>query len=86
MSTLYTDKDCYSDRFQDVREASMNLRFALDDMRIMHDMGDVEPTADDCRELLDAHLQLDRVFKMLDAMRQRQSRAAYGYPQEIVTE
>lgn len=82
----YTDYDCYSDRFQEVREASMNIRFALDDMRIMHDMGDVEPTAEDCRELLDAHLTLERVFKLLDAMRQRQSRAAYGYPQEIVTE
>jgi len=86
MSTLYTDADCYSERFQEVRQACMNLRFALDDMRIMHNMGDVEPTADNCRELLDAHLQLDRVFKILDAMRQRQSRAAYGYPQEIVQE
>lgn len=82
----YTDYDCYSDRFQDVREASMNIRFALDDMRIMHEIGDVEPTAEDCRQLLDAHLKLTQAFKVLDAMRQRQSRAAYGYPQEIVQE
>jgi len=79
--------DIYTDRLFDVRESVLDIKNAMDALMFMFELSDdVQPTRTDSVELLGvrAHLQVAR--KMLEEIRQRQSKQAYGFLQEIVQE
>jgi len=81
------EEDIYTDRLFDVREAVLDVKNAMDALMFMFEFSDdVQPTRNDSVELLGVRAHLQVALKMLEEMRQRQSKQAYGFAQESVQE
>ena len=81
------EEDIYTDRLFDVRESVLDIKNAMDALIFMFELSDeVKPTRTDSVELLGVRAHLQVALKMLEEMRQRQSKQAYGFPQESVQE
>ena len=81
------EEDIYTDRLFEVREAVLDVKNAMDALMFMFELSDdVQPTRTDSVELLAVMTSLQVALKMLEEMRQRQSKQAYGFAQESVQE
>ena len=81
------EEDIYTDRLFEVREAVLDVKNAMDALMFMFELSDdVQPTRTDSVELLAVMTSLQVALKMLEEMRQRQSKQAYGFHQESVQE
>jgi hypothetical protein len=80
-------EDIYTDRLFKVREEVLDITNAMDALMFMFELSDdVKPTGTDSIELLGVRSHLQVALKMLEKMRQRQSKQAYGFAQESVQE
>ena len=81
------EEDIYTDRLFDVRESVLDIKNAMDALMFMFEFSDeVKPTRTDSVELLGVRARLQVDLKMLEEIRQRQSKQAYGFHQESVQE
>lgn len=81
------EEDIYTDRLFDVRESVLDIKNAMDALMFMFELSDdVQPTRTDSVKLLGVRAHLQVALKMLEEMRQRQSKQAYGFAQESVQE
>jgi hypothetical protein len=81
------EEDIYTDRLFEVREAVLDVKNAMDALMFMFELSDeVKPTRNDSIALLAVRTRLQVDLEMLEEIRQRQSKQAYGFTQESVQE
>jgi hypothetical protein len=80
-------EDIYTDWLFEVRESVLDITKGIDALMFMFELSDdVKPTSTDSIQLLGVRSHLQVALKMLEEMRQRQSKQAYGFAQESVQE